>query len=252
MPVLEATNSLWSLAQWITVVNPRNIIPANGSVTVPVIIQVPEDARPGGRFAMIMHQPVASGGVTSLPGQVAGTTGVSPQVGTLGFFRVNGPVVQDAALRNIMIPGLSEFGPVPIEFEVENLSDIHIQPRTTITIRNLLGQAVETVEVNTHNVFPYSTRPFSAEWDRVWGFGRYTAEFVTTYGDEGKVATAQYSFWLIPYTLILAGLFILLALVGVATAVRRHLQHRNSIEQQHITLLEDRIRQLENDLQHRE
>ncbi len=251
IPVVAETNSLWSLAQWITLANPRNIVPAHDSITIPVIIQIPQDAKPGGRYAMIMHQPV-DGGTASQTGEVAGRAAVSPRVGTLVYFRVNGDVTQNAAIRNINIPGLNEFGPVPISYEIENLSDIHIQPKTTVSIRNMLGQTVEQFEVDSRNIFPYTTRGFEAEWDRVWGFGRYTAEFAASYGDQGKVAMAQYSFWLIPYTLIMAVLIILLAMLGIFIAVRRHLEQRNSVENQHIDLLEDRIRQLEDELQKRD
>lgn len=251
IPVLAETNSLWSLAQWIRLANPRNIVPAHDSITIPVIIQIPQDAKPGGRYAMIMHQPV-DGATASQTGEVAGRAAVSPRVGTLVYFRVNGDVTQNAAIRNINIPGLNEFGPVPISYEIENLSDIHIQPKTTVSIRNMLGQTVEQFEVDSRNIFPYTTRGFETEWDRVWGFGRYTAEFAASYGDQGKVAMAQYSFWLIPYTLIMAVLFILLALLGIFIAVRRHLEQRNSVENQHIDLLEDRIRQLEDELQKRD
>lgn len=251
IPVVAETNSLWSLAQWITLANPRNIVPAHDSITIPVIIQIPQDAKPGGRYAMIMHQPV-DGGAATQTGEVAGRAAVSPRVGTLVYFRVNGDVTQNAAIRNINIPGLNEFGPVPISYEIENLSDIHIQPKTTVSIRNMLGQTVEQFEVDSRNIFPYTTRGFEAEWDRVWGFGRYTAEFAASYGDQGKVAMAQYSFWLIPYTLIMAVLIILLAMLGIFIAVRRHLEQRNSVENQHIDLLEDRIRQLEDELQKRD
>jgi hypothetical protein len=214
-----------------------------------VIIQVPQDALPGGHYAMITHQPVVPGTEVQ-KGNIAGQTAVNPRVGTLVYFRVAGDVTENATIRNINIPKISEFGPIPIKFEIENLSDIHIQPQTKVVIHDMVGRKVEEIDVRSLNVFPYTTRAFETEWDRVWGFGRYTAEFVTAYGDQGKSVTAYYHFWLVPYTLIAAGLFTLLALLGISVAVRRHWQHRNGVEQQHITLLEDRIRQLEDELQH--
>lgn len=249
IPVSEATNSNWSLAKWVTLVSPRNTIPAFGSATIPVVIQVPDDALPGGHYAMITHQPVDANSTPTQKGEIAGQTAVNPRVGTLVYFKVNGDITENAVIRNIDIPKLSEFGPVPIKFEIENLSDIHVQPQTKVTIHDIFGRQIEDIEVRSLNVFPYTTRAFETEWDRVWGFGRYTAEFNTAYGSQGKLATAVYSFWLIPYTLIAAILFILLALTGITIAIRRHWQHRNSVEQQHITLLEDRIRQLEDELQ---
>lgn len=246
--VQEQPNSLWSLASWIQITNPRNTIGPYGSATIPIIIQIPENALPGGRYAMIMHQP-ASQADAPVSGEVAGKTGVNQRVGTLVYFRVNGDVKESATIRNIRIPFLTEFGPVPMSFDIENMSDIHIRPNTTVTVKNMLGQTSEVIEVDTKNVFPYTTRTFETQWDKTWGFGRYTAVINASYGEQGKVAQATMSFWLIPYKLIITILLVLVALVGIVVAVRRHLQHRNSVENQHITLLEDRIQQLEQELQ---
>jgi len=243
-------NSLWSLASWIQVGNARNTIAPFGSATIPIIIQVPDTALPGGRYAMIMHQP-ASVADRDTSGETAGKTGISQRVGTLVYFRVNGEIKEAASIRNIKIPFLTEFGPVPISFEIENMSDIHIQPMSKITIKNMIGQTSEVLEVSTKNVFPYTSRSFETEWDRVWGFGRYTATIDASYGSQGKVAQAVFSFWLVPYKLIIAIFMVLIAVVGIVVAVRRHLMHRNSVENQHVTLLEDRIQQLEQELQRR-
>jgi len=86
----------------------------------------------------------------------------------------------------------------------------------------------------------------------VWGIGRYTAEISAAYGSQGKVAIASQAFWLIPYTLIISILFGVLAIVGIVIAVRRHLAYRNNLDNQHISLLEDRIRQLEDELHRRD
>jgi hypothetical protein len=247
IPVTGETNSIWSLAQWISLPSARHQLPAFGSASIPVVIRIPSDARPGGRYAMIAHQPASTDNSVQ-----TNSASISQRVGTLVYLKVDGDVVENAALRNIIIPRLSEYGPIPISFQLENLSDIHIQPMTTITIKDMLGRSVDTITVRSFNVFPYTLRDFSTEWDRVWGWGRYTAEFSTSYGSTGKVATAVVSFWLIPYTLVLSVLIVLLAIIGIGVAIRRHWKHRNSIEQQHISLLEDRIHQLENDLQNRD
>jgi len=248
--VNEQPNSLWSLASWLQLANTRNTIGPFGSATIPVIIQVPDNALPGGRYAMIMHQP-ASAADQATSGETAGKTGISQRVGTLVYFRVNGDIKEAATIRNIKLPFLTEFGPVPISFELENMSDIHIQPLTKITIRNMIGQTSEVLEVNTKNVFPYTSRSFEAEWDRIWGFGRYTGTIEAAYGSQGKLAQATFSFWLIPYKLLIAILMTIIAIVGIVVATRRHLLHRNSVETQHVTLLEDRIQQLEQELQRR-
>ncbi len=247
VPVDSQIDSRFSLASWIEIPVKQATIQPGGIQTIPVVIRVPANARPGGRYAMIMHQPVVNTG-EDLSGDLAGQAAINERVGTLVYFRVPGPVHEEAALRNIVIPGFSEFGPVPINFKIENLSDVHIRPQITIEVRNLFGRTVDTVTVETQNVFPDSLRDFTANWDRVWGWGRYTAHFNVAFGEQGQVLTASVPFWLFPYRLIVAILVVILVLIAVGVLVRRHLRYRNGVEEQHIGLLEDRIRQLEHEL----
>jgi hypothetical protein len=247
VPVDVQVDTKFSLANWIEIPVRQATIQPGGIQTIPLVIRVPANARPGGRYAMIMHQPVVSTG-EEFGADLAGQAAVNERVGTLVYFRVPGPVHEEAAIRNIVIPGFSEFGPVPITFDIENLSDIHIRPLVNIEIRNILGRTVDTVTVETQNVFPDSLRRFEANWDRVWGFGRYSARFNVSYGDQGQVLTATAAFWLFPYRLIVAILVVILVLIATGVLIRRHLKYRGGVEEQHIGLLEDRIRQLENEL----
>lgn len=247
VPVNEATNSRWSMARWMRITIPESIIASQGSANIPVVIDVPEDALPGGHYAMIMHQPVAeSGEITT--NQAA----VNQRVGTLVYLLVEGDITEDAVVRNVTLPRVSEFGPVPVAFAIENLSDVHIRPAVQIYVKNMFGRTVDTLTVESQNVFPYTLRQFETQWDRVWGLGRYSITIEATYGSQAKIATAHAYFWMLPLRLILAVLVALLTLLGIGVAVRRHWLHRQNIEQQHITLLEDRIRQLEQDLHSQE
>lgn len=250
IPVMEQTNSRWSLASWIQIPREAVTIPAKTSQTIPVVIRVPADALPGGRYAMIMHEPTAGSGDAVIPGsaQTGGQAAVQQRVGTIVYLTIAGDIQLNAQLRNIRIPGLSEYGPVPIQFSIENLSDIHLTPSATITIRNMFGTEVEKIPVESQNIFPYSIREFSTQWDRIWGFGRYSARIAATYGDKGQTVAATEYFWVIPYTLILAIIILIMVIIALYIAIRRHLHHRHDVSQQHIELLEDRIRQLEDEL----
>lgn len=251
VPVEEQTNSRWSLASWMQIQRQQFAVPANSFQTIPVVIRVPADALPGGRYAMIMHEPAAGEEGQVLPStvQTGGKAAIQPRVGTIVYLTIAGDVTLNAQIRNIQIPNLSEYGPVPISFDIENLSDIHVTPSTTVTIRNMFGVEVERIEVESQNIFPYSIREFSTQWDRVWAFGRYTARVMSTYGDQGQTVSATEHFWVIPYTLILAILILLMVMIVLIIAIRRHMHHRNDVAQQHIELLEDRIRQLEDEMQ---
>lgn len=250
VPVVDQTDSRWSLAQWIELPESSSIIPAGGTQTLPVIIRVPENALPGGRYAMIMHEPSGNQAKTT-SGETVGQTGVQQRVGTLVYLRVNGDVKEEAFIRNVKVPMFQEFGPVPLSFDVENLSDIHIRPQVSVSVKNMFGIERSRVNIETQNVFPYTLRTFETNWDQVWAFGRYTAMIAVTYGERGQTVQAVAHFWVVPLKLLLAIGVVVLAMVGIGVAIRRHLRHRDNVDQQHISLLEDRIRQLESEIHDR-
>lgn len=247
IPVAELTSSRWSLAQWIQIPTASNSVGVGQTVEVPFVIQVPQDALPGGRYAMIMHQIAGAAGETA--GQsTGGQAAINQRVGSLVYLRVDGPITEDANIRNLSVPSVIEYGPVPITFEIENLSDVHIRPATTLTVTNWLGKEVDNFSVETMNIFPFSQREFATEWQHMWGFGKYTVKVETSYGSTGKVVMAMASFWMIPYTIILGGSLMIVALIGIYVATRRHLSHRNDVTRQHIELLEEKIKHLETEL----
>lgn len=246
-PVVTNPDSRWSLAQWIELPETQATLQPGGVQNIPVIIRVPENAYPGGRYAMIMHEP-SEQAVSQATGETVGQTGVQQRVGTLVYLQVNGDVKEQAFIRNLSAPRLMEFGPVPLSFDVENLSDIHIRPQTSVVVRDMFGFEKDRIGLEPQNIFPYTNRSFKTEWDKVWGFGRYSARVSVTYGQSGQTTEALTHFWVVPVKLLLALGVVLLAAVGIAVSVRRHLRHKDTLDQQHISLLEDRIRQLETEL----
>lgn len=245
IPVSGEVSNRWSLASWILISPETQVIPARQTAQVNVVIDVPQDALPGGHYAMVMHQP--SVGVDQNGQAIVGDTAslVSQRVGTLVYFMVEGPVNEEAFLRNINFPSFTEYGPVPFSFTVENVSDIHVRPQITVDIYNLIGQKVDSINVEAKNVFPYVSRDFDSQWDRVWGIGPYTAKFTMSFGSQGKVVMASSSFWLMPAKLVLAALTIIVVLIGLIVVIRRHLLHRQSNEQARIKMLEQRLAELE-------
>lgn len=236
----------WSLASWLTISPSAQTLNPNQSGQIEVLITVPEDALPGGHYAMITHQPNTSGiddgenDATS-----AQTSGVNQRVGTLLYVTVDGPINEQAYIRELNIPNFQEFGPVPFSFKIENASDIHIRPQIGVEIRNFFGQKVDTITTDTKNIFPYTTRDFGGQWERVWGFGRYSAEVIASYGTSGSVVVAKTYFWLIPIKLIIAIISVLLILILGGMSIRRHMMHRKTDQSKRINELETKLQELE-------
>lgn len=246
VPVEEDVTSRWSLASWLTLVPSRQTLSPNEIGAVNVLIEVPKDALPGGHYAMVTHER-ASGAdeAGASEADLNSASSISQRVATLIYVRVAGDINEEAFVRDFSFPDLTEFGPVPFSYSVENASDIHITPRTSIKIYNMFGKHVDTIEVEPKNVFPMMSRDFDDQWDEVWGSGLYTAKLTMSFGETGKIAVAQTKFWLLPVKLILAGLILILTIIAMGISIRRHYIHRKGDDQQRINMLEGRLRELE-------
>lgn len=238
---VEGSNR-WSLASWLIMTPTQQTLKPNEIGAINVLIQVPEDALPGGHYAMITHRP-AVGEVNAGENQAA--SGVNQRVGTLLYVVVDGQINEEAYINNFLIPQYLEFGPVPYSFSVDNRSDIHITPQMGLTIKNMLGKTVATLQPETKNIFPFTSRVIEGEWDRIWGFGKYTAELKMSYGEQGKISIQRTSFWLIPIKLVIAIGIILLTLLAVIIAVRRHLIHRKNDQSVRIAELEQKLQEMQ-------
>lgn len=245
----EEVSNRWSLASWVILSPEVQVLQPREIGTVTVIIEIPEDALPGGHYAMITHQPDGSG-ATEFNLEASSPESASllqQRVGTLVYLMVEGPINEQAFIRDLTFPKFTEYGPVPFSFVVDNQSDIHVHPQVAVEIYDIFGRKVETIAVEGKNVFPFIGREFESQWDRVWGWGFYRAKVVMSYGTHGQVAMAMTSFWLLPITLVIGGILLLLAISAIFIAVRRHMKHRQGDDRKKVEILEKRLKELESD-----
>ena len=190
IPVIDQQDNRWSLASWITLAPAYNYLRAGGSATVNVLIEVPEDATPGGRtrWCCIARTLLVLRAKWSRNFQRAGT---------LIYVLVDGAITETAYVSRFSVPSFLEKGPVPMEIKIRNESDIHITPSPKITVKNIFGKEVATMVLDAKNVFPFTERDFSDVWDKKWGFGPYTLSLEAAYGIQGQTMTAQAVIWLI-------------------------------------------------------
>lgn len=214
-PVPTTEETKWNLAKWMTLSSDTQTLKPSEVGEVNISIQVPLDAVPGGRYAMVMHSPLK----TDLANQSG--SGISQRVGTLVYFVVEGEIHEEAYLRDIQKDNFFEFGPVPFSFTLENRSDIHLHPSIQVEISNMLGKKVDTFGIESKNIFPGQSRKFPEHWNRVWGLGKYTAVITASYGTQGKTVTGSFSFWMIPLRVILGGVFGVVLFIAMAILLKR-------------------------------
>jgi hypothetical protein len=226
---------------WFTLETSELVIPPKDTAQLTVIITAPQDALPGGHYAGIFFEPKEKRGEKKT---VSYTTA---QVGSLFALNVAGDINYDAVIKDFSVKNyLSEFGPIDFTLTLENQSDTHITPESSIKITDMLGRKVEPIKLDSVNIFPFTSRTLNARWDQVWGFGKYIATVSVVYGPSGAITSRDLPFYIIPYRLIAAILVILLVIIATGISIKRHVMHRSDQRDNEIDELKRKIAELEN------
>jgi len=232
-PVLSDESNGSTLAEWITIQNTEQLIPAEQTVSIPFTIDVPDDAAPGGHYAAILI------GTRSFD-STQGTSQVeTAQVVTaLVFLRVAGDVQETGQIRDFTTSRLiSEAPAMDFSIRFENTGNVHLQPQGNITITNMWGKERGVLPINQNsqfgNVLPDSIRKYTFSWTGDWSFadiGRYKAVTTLAYGDQTKkFADSTTTFWVIPWRALLLVFGIVgglgwFVIWGIKLYIRRMLQ----------------------------
>lgn len=216
IPLSESGGENITLGEWITITEDPIVIPAERSVDVPITVNVPEDAAPGGHFAAIL--------VGTKPPQTgeASTVRTSQFVTSLFFIRVAGDIREAGSIREFSVDKAFHNEPeAEFSLRFENTGNVHLQPKGDITIYNMWGKERGFIPINqkSHfgNVLPTSIRKFDFAWkgeSSIADIGRYTAIATLTFGESAhQNVDRSIHFWVIPVraTLLTVGGFLILA-----------------------------------------
>lgn len=228
------------LNPWVKLPYEKASIAAGDVLRVNLKINVPKDARPGGRYIAVIFEPV--GQIPEATSNNEGASSVSPRIVGLVNVRINGPVYESAFLNIFKAPNFLEFGPVPLYFEILNKGGYHITPFGQVTLSNWFGKEIDMVKIDSKNIFPDAKRNYDLKIGKTWMFGRYLLNFTASYGEQGKTLTFSQFVWVVPVTLIIV---ITLGLIIISTAliliIKRFKAKQVKLEQK----LEEEISELE-------
>ena len=203
---------------------------------VQVIIEIPEDAPPGGHYAVIFWQSMP------LNKEKAGV-GITTRVGALVLLEVSGNVVESAEILNFETP--EKFNnrlPINFSYDLKNTGNVHIMPVGKVVIRNFLGRAITSFPANPQGGYalPGTTRTYqTASWQpknempdiegtgffselqrelSAFALGYYRAKLSLEYGQkEIKTVQASYGFWVLPWRVLIPAILILVIILLVFT-----------------------------------
>jgi len=209
------SSNRWAASSWIQISSASLKLKPGETKTLMVTVIAPEDALPGGHYAVILHSP-QNETTLSETGSL-----IETNVGTLVYVTIPGDIKESAMIKDFSAPQLSEYGPIDFKATVTNLSDIHITPVGQIAITNSLGFKTATLPLETVNIFPYTSREYRQTLNRKLMLGRFKAQFIAAYGTSGQLVNATLFFWVIPWRLILTVVAILLIIILIAKLDRK-------------------------------
>jgi len=195
---------------------------------VAVIIDLPEDAEPGGHYAAVFW--------STAPPEGKGTgVGIVTRVGALVLLEISGEVKVSGEIINFQTQKkvLNRL-PANFTYALQNKGTVHLGPVGQITLKNLFGKIVAVLDANPgkYHVLPGDSRTFTAvNWEPKGGmpkiegkgflndvkrelkgfsFGYYRAYLSVEYGkEEMQTAQASFGFWVIPWRVLTLSILIL-------------------------------------------
>lgn len=204
---LTDEDTSFSLADWISVVPKTATLAGRSSQDFTIQINVPNNAEPGGHFGSVVFK-------TRPPQDQPGAATVSQEVAPIILVAVAGDIVQNAELVEFTASKnfWSNEKPITLDTRVRNTGNVHFKPKGEITIKNMFGSEVTTIDLDEKNVLPDSIRKLTTEWgDPGFAIGRYTADLTLVYGEDNTILTASSTFIVFPYQTVVPAA----ALIGV-------------------------------------
>lgn len=197
----------YSLRKWIRVEPETFTLEPDEQKFVNFIIEVPENAEPGGKYGSILAS------ITGVMGEGATGAAIVQRVGVLLLLTVSGQVKEDLQIKEFSAPSFLEYGPAPFLIRFENTGTVHVRPRGFVSIVNWRGKKVIDIEFSQLNVIPGAIRKIEVKWNEKWLFGKYTATLVGSYGTANiPLNPSVLNFWVIPWK-IAGGTFLALLLI---------------------------------------
>lgn len=204
--VAIGANSKYSITSW-TTVSPDNFSLAPGEdQVVTATITAPSDAA-GGHYGSFVFS------VTPPSTGKKNAAAVAQEVASLFLVRVSGPVNEKLSLSGISAPAYSEFGPIPFTLDYKNEGNVHVKTFGLIHVQDMFGNKVADVVVNGTNVFPGAERLITAQLNKKFLIGSYTATAIMYYGSHNQNLTAETSFIVFPVRIALIIIVIIIILI---------------------------------------
>ncbi|MEK7597781.1 MAG: hypothetical protein AAB441_04015 [Patescibacteria group bacterium] len=245
--IIEDINQVsprFSAQTWLSIPYDQITIAASDKVSLQAKINVPVDARPGGRYVAVYFEPT-----TAIPQSVGGKsqeagTGVTSRIASLIYIKVAGPTTEKALVSRFFTPGFFEYGPVKVETQILNRSDYHVRPRGVITMTNIFGTLVDQTNIREENIFPDVVRNYENSLGKKWMLGKYKLNLTVSYGEKGQVLEMFTYVWVFPWRVALAVILTIIIMIFIANKLYKNIVVKETNLEEELKKEHDEIEKL--------
>jgi len=220
--------------EWVKIPEKVNA-PSGEMIEVPVIIDVPQNAAPGGHFLAI--------GFGTVPTkQKESGVAIGVNVLSLVYINVSGNRIDKISISEFISKKIYFDFPVKFVYKIKNEGNTYVRPTGEIEINNLFGRLVANLRVNEKElqILPDKEKVLENEWKANFAFGFYKAKFNIYYGlNQSQNLVFNYWFFMLPIKVIIVILFVLVFIIFVLPRlikryneyiIKKALKHTNSNE----------------------
>lgn len=215
-------DSEYSITSWISFVNPEFVVAPGETALFNFDINIPQQSDPGSHYGAIVF---STNSVSTTPN----TPNIVQEIASIILLRLPGEVNENAQLVNFDSDKDSYTEPkVKLNTLVKNTGSVIVKPAGTITIKDLLGNTVQVVEVSGKNILPGSERLFDQEFD-FDKIGYFKAVLELKYGEEGHLLTAETSFTTLYTQRLVPAIIGIIVLIGLYILLRKRINKAISV-----------------------
>lgn len=241
----------FAASNWVTLPYDKITIAGNDKVSLQAKIKAPGNATAGSRYIAIYFEP--SGTIPQATGsEKEAGTGITSRIASLIYLTVSGPVTENALVSRFFAKSFWEYGPIDVETEILNRSDIHIRPKGVISLTNAFGGLVDQQKLKEQNIFPDISRSYKNTLGKKWLIGRYRIDLAASYGKQGKALTSSLYVWVFPWKVALIIILALIILILLGKSLYQKTALKEAKLEAELEKEKEEIEKLKEELRRRE
>lgn len=199
------------LSTWFSIQSNILLQPAEQK-TIPFTISIPQNADPGGHYAVIWWS-------TASPNEGQGQVSIVTRAGVLVYVRVSGNITESGKVVEFNINDSQNFfniTPLVLSLAFENDGNVHLKPVGEFTLRNIFGSNRATLAINQYGlqILPQTSKLLNTEWDPDFKpFGFYKASYDVSFGELDRRASGSrwvFIFSWIPFLWTIFGILVVI------------------------------------------